>query len=173
MAAPSRPTGTVQHRLYIKNHKAADLPAPAANTGWVYNDVVAAGKLIGADVGSKPPDANWLQSAIAPGPAVEAAGNSVSYTKLGAETTSSIAGAAELGEITIPYVPTESETIDESILDAKIGDNIEFAVLKWVGAGRSVYYGQGEVSGVSAGFDTPSEHSITIALKFRPVRLKA
>ena len=169
MAAPGKPTGTVQHRVYAKNSGAIAI-APAAN----YAGVVGAGKLIASIAAADLSDtqANFVLDATVAGP-VDANGNPVSYTPLGSGTTKSVAGAAELGEVPLTFVVTESNTVHDALLDSEIGDNIEFAVAKIVGAAVSVYYGYGEVTGISVGFDTPADATISIALKARPKRFKA
>lgn len=160
MAAPSKPTGTVQHQVFVSPPSAAALAAVADR------DTLAEVK---AAVGV---DANRLTDATQFGP-IELRGNPVSFTPLGAGTTKQVAGAAALGEFSIRFVPTEVNEPDNSILAASVGFNVEAMCLKVEGMNEVAYYVRGEVSGITSGFDTPAEAELRIALSVRPTRLVA
>ena len=151
MAAPTKPTGTVQHTVYMTAPAAAVITTPA--------DLAAA----------KAQVATELEDAISVGP-IDISGNPVSYTPLGSGTTKTIAGAADLGELAIRFVPTESVALDAALSAAVVGHNTEVLVIKAVGAAEVAYYARGEVTGLSVGFDTPAETEIRFALAERPIR---
>ena len=166
MAAPSKPTGTVQHLVFVK-HQAAGGALTAFSNPAVYTDIVGAGKLLTATTKL---NAAFLEGATGFGP-IDLTGNPVSYTPLGASETKTVAGAADLGELPLRFVPTESAALDSALLGAQVGDSIEVVCVKQSGAAEVAYYAGGEISGLNVGFDTPAESEIRVALSDRPKRL--
>ena len=152
MAAPSSPTGTVQHIVYVKLAAATSDPGDLAKAKTA---VVA--------------DSNKLVNATSFGP-IDLSGNPVSFTPLGSGTTKTVAGAADLGELPIRFVPVESVALDASLVGAKVGTKIQVGLLKKSGSDETIYYARGEISGLNIGFDTPAEAEIRIALAANPVR---
>ena len=166
MAAPGKPTGTVQHLVFVK-HSAAGTALVSSGAPGAYTDVVGSGKLV---VKAEAGDSAHLEGATVFGP-IDLSGNPVSYTPLGSGTTKTVAGAADLGEFPLRFVPTESGTIDAAILGAKIGDVLEAVCVKVSGDAAVAYYVGGEISGLNMAFDTPAEAEVRIALAARPTRL--
>ena len=155
MAAPSSPTGTVQHKVFVHLEAATADPK-----------TLAAAKTAVDDDGS---DTGLLKNATSFGP-IDLSGNPVSFTPLGSGTTKTVAGAADLGELPIRFVPVESVTLDASLVGAKVGTKIQVGLLKVDSSKEVMYYARGEISGLNIGFDTPAEAEIRIALAANPVR---
>ena len=140
MAAPSSPTGTIQHKAYAKLSNSASV-----------NTVAKVEALTS------------LSNCIAFGP-ISATGNPSEWTPMGEGTTKSIAGAASLGELTVRIVATESNSLHSALLSADVGDKIEAGIVKVSGSDKVAYYAYGTLASKEITFETPAEFGFTIAL---------
>ena len=161
MAAPSVVTGTVQAKLFM-NTGTSTYTTPddhADATSAAHFDTTKTDHLV--------------KNCTSFGP-VTKSGNPVEYTPYGDGETSSVAGAASLGELSFTITAIESDTVHGQLLTADVGAFIEVGLLKSTGSSGStkevIYYARGTVSGSEQTFDTPNELTLTIALAEAPSR---
>ena len=149
MAAPSSPTGTIQHKIYINYD----------NTTTNSRNTLTKAKTAVSTL---------LGDVVAFGP-ITKTGNPSEYTPFGESTSKTIAGAASLGELTCRVVVTE--TTHATLLGKSPGDEVEVLAIKKDGSAEVGYYATGEFLSTETTFDTPGEYGFTIALSEEPSRL--